>query len=228
MRVGLVVAWVLVLGALAHRHRPGPRTAVRPRPIRLLPVVVVTVVLVVVEPAIGVAVAAAAALGRWWHVRRDHARRRTDVEAALPHTVDLLAMSIAAGRPVAAALAETSRWAPAAVADDLRRAVDEFALGRPLASVVDDLGARLGREARPLVSALLATERYGVPVADAMLRLVDDMRRRRRLRADAAARRLPVRLTLPLVLAVLPAFGLLTVVPLLLTALDGLGAEATP
>jgi tight adherence protein C len=129
---------------------------------------------------------------------------------------------------VAAALAEAGRWAPTVVAGDLRQAVDEFALGRPLASVVDDLGARLGREAHPLVSALRATERYGVPIADAMHRLVDDMRRRRRLRADASARRLPVRLTLPLVLVVLPAFALLTVVPLLLTALAGIGAEAAP
>jgi tight adherence protein C len=185
-------------------------------------------VAVVVEPVLGLVVALTAVLGRWWRSRRRRARRQRTVERALPHTVDLLAMSIAAGRPVAAALAEASRWAPAAVAGDLRRAVDEFALGRPLASVVDDLGVRLGREAHPLVSALLASERYGVPVADAMLRLVDDMRRRRRLRADAAARRLPVRLTLPLVLAVLPAFGLLTVVPLLLTTLAGLGTDAGP
>jgi tight adherence protein C len=191
-------------------------------------VVAVTVAAAAVEPVLGVAVAALAWLGRWWRVRRRRARRRTSVERALPHTVDLLAMSIAAGRPVAAALAETSRWAPAAVAGDLQRAVDEFALGRPLAAALDDLGARLGREAHPFVSALLATERYGVPVADAMHRLVDDMRRRRRLRADASARRLPVRLTLPLVLAVLPAFALLTVVPLLLAALGRLGAEAVP
>jgi len=227
--LGLLLAWVVVIAAVARHHRPGPRAGSQPSAIKLWPVVVVvTVPLTVVEPVLGVAVAVSMGLGRWWRARRRRARQTACIERALPHTVDLLAMSIAAGRPVAAALAETSWWAPAAVAGDLRRAVDEFALGRPLAAVVDDLGTRLGREAQPLVSALLATERYGVPVADAMHRLVDDMRRRRRLRAEVMARRLPVRLTVPLVLAVLPAFGLLTVVPLLLAALGGLGAEAAP
>jgi tight adherence protein C len=44
----------------------------------------------------------------------------------------------------------------------------------------------------------------------------------RRRASEVAARRLPVQLLFPLVLCTLPAFGLLTVVPLLVSAFDTL------
>jgi tight adherence protein C len=52
--------------------------------------------------------------------------------------------------------------------------------------------------------------------------LAAEVRAERRRRAEAAARRVPVKLLFPLVLCVLPAFGLLTVVPLLAGAATSL------
>jgi tight adherence protein C len=69
---------------------------------------------------------------------------------------------------------------------------------------------------RPLVDALLASERYGAPVGVALARLAVEQRAAVRRRAEARARTVPVRLLFPLVFLVLPAFGLLTVVPALL------------
>ena len=53
-------------------------------------------------------------------------------------------------------------------------------------------------------------------------RLRDEARQLRRRRADERIRRLPVRLSVPLVLCTLPSFALLTVVPMLLAALTSL------
>ena len=75
---------------------------------------------------------------------------------------------------------------------------------------------------RPLVSVLLASERYGTPLLPALDRVAVDARARRRVAADEAARRVPVKLLFPLVLCILPAFALLTVVPLLAGALRSL------
>ena len=49
-----------------------------------------------------------------------------------------------------------------------------------------------------------------------------DVRAERVRLHDIAVRRLPVRLTLPLVACTLPAFALLTVMPMVLTAMQGL------
>jgi tight adherence protein C len=72
---------------------------------------------------------------------------------------------------------------------------------------------------RTLVDALLASERYGAPVGDALGRLAIEERAALRRRAEARARTVPVRLLFPLVFLVLPAFALLSVVPVLLAGL---------
>jgi pilus assembly protein TadC len=59
-------------------------------------------------------------------------------------------------------------------------------------------------------------------LAPLLERLAADARQMRRRRFDERARRLPVRLAVPLVLCTLPSFALLTVVPLLLAALTSL------
>ena len=96
--------------------------------------------------------------------------------------------------------------------------------GRPLADALPILVERLGPGVRPLVDALAATERYGVPLDPVLDAAVADLRRQRRTQAAAAARRLPVSLSFPLVGCVLPAFALLTLAPLVAGAFGSLRA----
>jgi len=67
------------------------------------------------------------------------------------------------------------------------------------------------------VRLLVRTERLGSSLADEMSRLAADVREQRRARAVDRARAAPVKMLFPLVFLVLPAFLLLTVVPVLLT-----------
>ena len=152
-------------------------------------------------------------------------RRAQAVEHAvaveLPVTVDLLAVAVGAGCTPFLAVDTAARWAPARLAawlDDVRRAC---ALGRGFADALDDLAARVP-PLQPLVDALLASDRFGAPVGDALLRLATERRTALRRRAEARARTVPVRLLFPLIFLVLPAFGLLTVVPAVLVGIGGL------
>jgi tight adherence protein C len=74
-------------------------------------------------------------------------------------------------------------------------------------------------EVRSLVRALRRAERYGTPVAPVLVAQAREARARRRTDADEAARAAPVKMLFPLVLCFLPAFVLLTVAPIVLTAL---------
>ncbi len=79
-------------------------------------------------------------------------------------------------------------------------------------AALDD-AARTTPLLRPLCDALLASDRLGAPVGPVLARLAAEERTALRRRAEAHARRVPVRLLFPLVFLVLPAFVLLTVVP---------------
>ena len=94
--------------------------------------------------------------------------------------------------------------------------------GARWSDALEAAAGRLGPLARPLLAALVASERYGAPLADALVVLAAEARADRRRRAEEAARRVPVQLLFPLVLCVLPAFVLLTLAPLLAGAFGSL------
>jgi len=147
--------------------------------------------------------------------RRIRRAREAAITDQLPDVVDLLAMTTAAGLPIAAALCAIGRRPGGPLGAALERAAAHIDRGATTAAalclVVDDTGA----STRPLVDALTTHDRYGTPLAPALERVAIESRLRRRRQAEEAARRLPVTLLFPLVLTILPAFALLTVVPLL-------------
>jgi tight adherence protein C len=147
--------------------------------------------------------------------RRRARREDTALAAELPVTLDLLGVAVGAGCTPYLAVDMAVRWAPPAMAAWLAGARAACALGATFADALDDLAAR-APPLRPLADALLASDRLGAPVGPALARLGIEQRAQLRRRAEAHARRVPVRLLFPLVFVVLPAFGLLTVIPTLL------------
>jgi tight adherence protein C len=146
-------------------------------------------------------------------------RTRRAHEAAiadqLPDVVDLLALTTAAGLPIAATVCAIGRRPGGPLGAALERAGAHIERGGTTASALELVVADAGASVRPLVDALAAHDRYGTPLAPALERVAIESRLRRRRQAEEAARRLPVTLLFPLVLTTLPAFALLTVVPLL-------------
>ncbi len=154
--------------------------------------------------------------------KRRERRRLAALAADLPDVVDLLVLAVGAGLTVHLAVRSVARRAPGPLGAELARACDDVSLGRRLADALDDLPARAGEATRPLVAALLASERYGAPLGPSLERLAHEVRADRRRKAEEAARKIPVKLLFPLVSCTLPAFGLLTVAPLIASAVRSL------
>ena len=167
----------------------------------------------------------AAAVG--WALPAVRARRATRarqdaIDASLPEVVDLLVLATGAGLTVRHALAAVAARANGPLAPLLARAVAEADRGRRLADALEAVPDQAGESTRPLIGVLLASERYGAPVSAGLERLAAEVRADLRRRTEAAARRVPVKLLFPLVVCILPAFGLLTVAPLVAGALRSL------
>jgi tight adherence protein C len=156
-----------------------------------------------------------------WRHRR---RRAHELADAVPDVIDLFAVAVAAGcntRLAVAAIAE--RAPPGPLADALADVCQRVRAGDRLADALDTMRDELDSDAvRPLVGALTDAERYGSALGPTLDRLADDARRARQRRAEEAARKLPVKLLFPLVVCILPAFGLLTVAPLIAGGLRAL------
>ena len=133
--------------------------------------------------------------------------------------------------PVQPAWPHARRWGSSRseglrVAPSLRRGGGRAGTGEPWARAVPHLVTSVGEPARAIVHAIVAAEQDGASMGTVLSRLAEDARRQRRHDLEAAVRRLPVRLSFPLVCCSLPAFVLLTVVPLVAAGLRRLGPVA--
>ena len=157
--------------------------------------------------------------------RRSRRRRRVmQIERHLPEVIDLLGLMVGAGRPTVTALADIGPRVSEPFRSELLAVVRRTAAGEPFVDSVRRLRESLGSSVSSVVYAVTAAEIDGTPLRPALQRAADEAHRRRRVRAQEAARRVPVLMLFPLVFCVLPAFCLLTVVPLLLTTVSDLGS----
>ncbi len=180
----------------------------------VLVAVVVAVLCWAIHPLLATVVVGGVSVGRPAVGRRAARRHEVEVRRLLPDVVDLLRSAVDAGLTVGAAVDAVADRAQGAWHEAFRGVQRQVALGERRSVALRELD-RLGDVARPLTRALVASERDGAPLTLALDVLARDARLERRRDAEEQARRLPVQLLFPLVLCILPAFGLLTVVPLL-------------
>lgn len=147
------------------------------------------------------------------------ARRRTKAaDREVPVLLDLLAVATSAGLPPQLAFRRAVEGAEGPLADSLRRVIDATDLGGRWRTELKAVGERLELpDVHRLIGALARTEAVGSSLSEEISRLAADVREVRRAAAAQRARTAPVKMLFPLVFLVLPAFLLLTVVPVLLT-----------
>lgn len=217
---GLRRSPVRSVGLVARRllGRPADPVADRRLGWALASAVPVALAAPVLLPLVGVVWWVAPVVGR----RREERRRDAALLAELPEVVDLFVLAIGAGLTVPLAVGAVARHQRGVIGTALAGATRRVGLGARLADALSVLPDELGERVRRLSSVLVASERYGVALLPALERLAVETRLERRRQAEATARRVPVKLLFPLVLCTLPAFALLTVVPLLAGSLRSL------
>jgi len=228
--IALPVAWAALLLTGAWCIRPAPRarelrpsrgSPTSPRAVALV-VPALAIAVVVLPLSVAIALVATALAAPRVLVARARRRREAAIQRSLPEVVDLVHLAVGAGLNVHLAVEAVTRRLDGPLADDLSSALEEVALGRRLGDALADVPSRAGASVRPLINALVTSDRYGAPLGDALALLAAEVRADRRRRAEEAARRVPVKLLFPLVFCVLPAFGLLTLVPLIAGAVSAL------
>lgn len=217
--VALVVAQVRIRPTT--RARP-LRTWAPTRSARAAGLAVVTVGLGLAAPPLAPLVAGAWWARRWTADRQRLHQHESAVRVALPQLVDLLRLATTAGLSLPVAHPRVAAHVPPPVGDALRAAAAAADAGRPRADALLEVLSPLGDRARSLGHVLGDHLRYGVPLLPGLERLGLELRLDRRRAAELQARRVPIRLLAPLVTCTLPAFALLTVVPLLAASLEAL------
>lgn len=159
-------------------------------------------------------------------IRNRNAARTREMSEALPNALDLLVMCLEAGLTFERALLTTAEELEAIepnLAGELRMLEAELRVGSDHRTVLEDFQQRTAVAGlRDLATTLLQSERYGTPLTQSMRNIAESERLQRAARVEEQAQRLPVILTLPMMLFVLPGTMLLMAGPAFLQALKAM------
>lgn len=175
-------------------------------------------VLVVIEPILGVACGAVVVAGSRWRTSASATRRRGLADADVALFADLVVLGVGAGFSLRSSIEEAGTH----VVEELRLEVAGLIDAMDAIGVAPALSAargRLGELGRVTAAAALS----GAPLAAAVGAYASARRHREHSAAVERARRLPVRMLLPLALLILPGFVVLAVGPAVLQSLARLG-----
>ena len=162
-------------------------------------------------------------VGRRWVQRLAVSAARVDSD--VPDFVDVVSVYLRSGQPPALAFLHASDTAPGTVGVAAREVAERVHNGERFVDVLTSSRSAFGLHAQPMIDALIDTERDGLAPRELFDRLATDAHAQRRRDADMRIRALPVRLTLPLVGCILPAYVLLAVIPLLASQLSSVNLD---
>jgi len=132
--------------------------------------------------------------------------RRKEILRALPDSLDLMTIAIEAGLGFDAAMSKVIEKWNNELSAGFARALSEMRLGRSRREALRDLANRVElEELTSFIAAILQADQLGVSMAKVMRIQSEQMRVRRRQRAEEAAQKAPIKMLIPMAFLIFPA-----------------------
>jgi len=148
--------------------------------------------------------------------RRIESRQR-EIFESFPDATDLMLVCVEAGLGLDAAIirvSEEMRLKSQVLADELHLVTLELRAGSTKEQALKNLAMRTGvEEVDSLVAMLVQAERFGTSIGDSLRVYADELRTKRRLRAEEAAAKIPLKLLFPLIFFIFPSLLLVLLGP---------------
>ena len=148
-------------------------------------------------------------------------KRRTAIQQALPDTLDQMTIAVEAGLGFEAAMAHVARNSNGPLAEELIRTLQDIQVGQPRRQAYQALADRSPEpDLRRFLRAVIQAERHGVSIARVLSTQADEMRLKRRQRAEEKAMKIPVKVVFPLILTILPVLFIIVMGPGVINIID--------
>jgi tight adherence protein C len=147
-------------------------------------------------------------------VSRKVEERQHEILRTLSDTLDLLTISVEAGLSLNAAIAQVVQNVPGVLSSEFARMLQEIQLGVPRTEAFRHLAERTDvEELNAFALAMIQADVFGVSIASVLRTQAQQLRIKRRQRAEARAQQTPVKIVFPLILCILPSLFVVIVGP---------------
>ena len=140
--------------------------------------------------------------------------RQEEIRKSMPDALDLLTICVQAGLGFDAAMSRVAEKWEDALADEFQRSLREIQLGNVRRVALRNMADRIGiSEMTSFVAAIIQSEQLGVSMAKVLGIQSEQMRTRRRQRAEEKAQQAPVKMLIPMVLLIFPSLLIILLGP---------------
>jgi tight adherence protein C len=154
-------------------------------------------------------------------------RRQKEIRNSMPDALDLLTICVEAGLGFDAAMAKVNEKWENELGNEFGRVIREIQLGKLRREALRDMADRMGvAEMTSFVAAVIQSEQLGVSMAKVLRIQSDQMRIKRRQRAEEEAHKAPLKMLIPMAFLIFPSICIVLMSPAIImlvrSALGGL------
>jgi tight adherence protein C len=153
--------------------------------------------------------------------------RQHKLRKAMPDALDLLVICVEAGLGLDQALMKVSqdmKISHVALSEELQLVNMQMRIGKTRLDALREFAERTGlADIKALVAMLIQTERFGTSIGQSLRVFSDDMRLKRRQRAEEMSAKTSVKMVPPLVFFIFPALMVVILGPAIITMMRTLG-----
>ncbi|MCL1594160.1 MAG: type II secretion system F family protein [Actinomycetia bacterium] len=158
-------------------------------------------------------------------VSRQGRQRQEQIELEMPDTLDQVTMAVEAGLGFEAALVRASRAGDGPLAEELNRTLREIQLGIPRNQALTQLADRTDvPDLDSFVLSVVQSEKYGIGIGQVLRVQSEELRDKRRQRAEERALKIPVLMIFPLAFCIFPAMFIVILGPAAIRIFRELGS----
>jgi tight adherence protein C len=149
------------------------------------------------------------------------ARRKDEIVKTLPDALDLLTISVEAGLPFDGAMQRVAEKWDNELSRGFGRALNEMRVGKTRRDALRAMASRMGvPDITSFVAALVQADQLGISIAKVLRIQSEQMRIKRRQRAEEKAQQAPIKMLIPMTFLIFPTILIVILGPALLILKD--------
>jgi len=155
-------------------------------------------------------------LPKYWITRRVEERKKK-ITQGFPDALDMMLVCVEAGQSLEQSIIRVSKELVASypdLAEEFQVVAQEMKAGKDKEKVMRDLGTRCGvQDIASFTTVMIQSSAFGTSIAEALRVYAGEMRDKRVMRAEEAANKLPVKMTLATMVLTVPPLLIILVGP---------------
>jgi len=152
---------------------------------------------------------------------RKAAERKTKIIKSLPDIIDLLTVSVEAGLGFDGAMIKVIEKFPGDLAEEFEKVIQEIKMGKPRRDALKDMAERVDvSDLTTFTGSIIQADQFGVSIGNVLRIQSEQMRQKRKQRAQEKAMKAPVKMLIPMVLFIFPTIFSVLLGPIALKIMD--------